>query len=621
MVRITSRGWIDMSSCLTLNVVFYTNCQFRGIQYFLDIYYQGSGIDVTFKHIENFTLIESQGAIDSELLHSADIFIYQPIAARHGLYSTSSEIAGNILSRLKDGAKVVSIPYIYNSSLWCLIPPATIDNLVGGYGVDGDYIHREILDQLFDAGVGLKEVLKQFKRGEIDFSYEKRFESSLLILREKEAACSVKVADFIEANIRKQRLFFTQNHPTTCVFIHCVNQVLNALGIEFSFDAKDYPENIAGFSKGWPHSTSDLNYWGFDYPIKRIDNAFYRKHITRIFESNKRRRVYPLSYSIPEECFVDVEVEKKEFFSPLIPGKDSTYIYPDQQSYYAMYQESMFGFTYRKGGWDCLRHYEIIANKCFPFFIGLEDCPPTAMVNFPRELVLRCMSELESGQLTKEGYSSHINALFEYGKKHLTCRSSALYVLETLGLISALRDVGELPRLRVLMLNVGKLNYSRELLAIGLRQVLGERFVDYPRNEYIYDADGFSFTNVVDDAGVDRSEIKEQIKRGEFDLVIFASLDTDRGFNVRKVPYLRLVREYYDRDSIAFVFGGDRGVVSTNDVLARYLDYGHCFMRELVDQVSPDDAPKWPEYVAACRADWQLKIAECEGMIKGDAPL
>jgi hypothetical protein len=600
-----------------MKVVFYMNCQFRGIQYFLDIYYQDSGVDVTFEHIENFTLIQEQGAIDYEALHGADIFIYQPIAARHGVYSTSSEVSGNILSHLKSEAQVVSIPYIYNSALWCLIPPAKIDNLIGDYGLPDEYLNREVLDCLFDRGLGVKEVLKLFKRGEIDFLYEQRFKASLLILRAKEAACSVKVADFIEANVRTQRLFFTQNHPSTCMFVHCVNQILSKLEIAFSFEENAYPENIAEFSSGWPYSSSDLNYWDFDYPIKGVDDAFYRKHISRVFESHKRRRVYPLSYSIPEECFVDAEVKDRGVFSSLIPGLASTYIYPDQQSYYAMYQKSMFGFTYRKGGWDCLKHYEIIANKCFPFFIGLESCPDSTMSNFPKDMILRCISELESGELTKEDYSSYLNSVFEYGKEHLTCRASALYVLEKMELISTRRGADELIALRVLVLNVGKLNYSRELLSIGLRQVLGNRFIDYPRNEYIYGGDGFSFTNVVDDVDVDRSEVKQQIKQGQFDLVIFASMELD--MRLWHVPFLRFVRKYHGRDSIAFVFGGDRGIVSTSGVLGKYLDYGHCFVRELVDQAFPEDVLKWSEYVAFCREEWQPKIAKSEEMIRAGA--
>jgi hypothetical protein len=29
----------------------------------------------------------------------------------------------------------------------------------------------------------------------------------------------------------------------------------------------------------------------------------------------------------------------------------------------------------KKGGWDCLRHYEIIGNGCMPYFENIEKCP------------------------------------------------------------------------------------------------------------------------------------------------------------------------------------------------------------------------------------------------------
>ena len=40
-----------------------------------------------------------------------------------------------------------------------------------------------------------------------------------------------------------------------------------------------------------------------------------------------------------------------------------------------MYQNSLFSLTYRKTGWDCLRHYEILASGSIPLFLDLEKCP------------------------------------------------------------------------------------------------------------------------------------------------------------------------------------------------------------------------------------------------------
>mmetsp|Transcript_46255 Transcript_46255/g.104459 ORF Transcript_46255/g.104459 Transcript_46255/m.104459 type:complete len:374 (+) Transcript_46255:194-1315(+) len=48
----------------------------------------------------------------------------------------------------------------------------------------------------------------------------------------------------------------------------------------------------------------------------------------------------------------------------------------------------------KKGGWDCLRHHEILANGAIPFFIGSRELEkrPHVMHRFPRHLMLEAMS-------------------------------------------------------------------------------------------------------------------------------------------------------------------------------------------------------------------------------------
>ena len=38
------------------------------------------------------------------------------------------------------------------------------------------------------------------------------------------------------------------------------------------------------------------------------------------------------------------------------------------KNYNIMYQNSIFALTYKKAGWDCFRHYEILMNAVFLFF-------------------------------------------------------------------------------------------------------------------------------------------------------------------------------------------------------------------------------------------------------------
>jgi len=265
-----------------VNLVFYANCQDRGLNYFLQKH-----IKFETKHISNFILIKNKNKIPIDILKQADIFIYQPIDKKHGIYSTDTCVENNIMSYLSPNCKIISFPYIYNSSLWILIPPATVDGYIGNYPDINKYINREPIEKLKVKGYSLDEVLQMYSKELIDFDYENRFIKSIEILKKKEESCDVKIADFIEKNIRKHKLFFTQNHPTTCVFIHCVNQILSILGYNNKFDEFAYPENICKLAEDgeWPHTSYDYKYWNFEYKSSNINNNWYVNHIKNIYNN------------------------------------------------------------------------------------------------------------------------------------------------------------------------------------------------------------------------------------------------------------------------------------------------------------------------------------------------
>ena len=96
--------------------------------------------------------------------------------------------------------------------------------------------------------------------------------------------------------------------------------------------------------------------------------------------------VFPISFSIPESKFMNINVNKIYFESPMTPNDKHTYIYDNEIDYYKQYNESYFGYTTKKGGWDCMRHYEIIATGCLPFFDNYEYCPKYALTNWPSNL-------------------------------------------------------------------------------------------------------------------------------------------------------------------------------------------------------------------------------------------
>jgi len=103
--------------------------------------------------------------------------------------------------------------------------------------------------------------------------------------------------------------------------------------------------------------------------------------------------VQPISFTIPREKVYTGSLNKTQVIAPLIPGVDATYTYDSESDYYEMYQKSLFALTWKKAGWDCLRHYEIIANGTIPLFLDIENLPTRTMMPFPRTAV-RTMLDL-----------------------------------------------------------------------------------------------------------------------------------------------------------------------------------------------------------------------------------
>jgi hypothetical protein len=74
-----------------------------------------------------------------------------------------------------------------------------------------------------------------------------------------------------------------------------------------------------------------------------------------------------------------------------------------------------------------MRHYEILANKCMPYFIDLESCPSQTLTNLPKELLLKGKKVAEN--FDDKEYFSILDEVFEYTIKNLTTKQLAKYVL------------------------------------------------------------------------------------------------------------------------------------------------------------------------------------------------
>jgi hypothetical protein len=129
---------------------------------------------------------------------------------------------------------------------------------------------------------------------------------------------------------------------------------------------------------------------GYIYPehLPLINKGLYFKR--ELVDLNP---VNPISFAIPREKCLTEFPNKIRALSNVRPGDG--YIHSTEDAYYQDYAESLFGITYKKGGWDCMRHYEIMANRCVPYFADLEKAPANVMTTLPKNLLLYIKQRVE----------------------------------------------------------------------------------------------------------------------------------------------------------------------------------------------------------------------------------
>ena len=313
-----------------------------------------------------------------------------------------------------------------------------------------------------------------------------------------------------------------------------------------------------------------------------------------------RSTIYPLSYCIPDECIVNAEdvIDKKHIvIADIIPGEQLTYRFgPEQEDEYnEAYQESLFAFTRKKGGWDCLRHYEILANGCIPIFKELSSCPGDILASFPKELVIEANQKLLPWKKEyKPFYNEYLTKMVQYTRENCSVSAAAKYFLEKLGNIQP-------QKVLLIMGNIG-VNYTRETFWIGMKryiQSIGGVAVEYPKIDFLYEnyggnkknlyGNGFTYAyRLKDDYNMTHEEIVEKIENKYWDLIIYGKVGPDEGHEGSwpHMPLWDYVFKRYNKNEIVFLYGGDECIDLTYDnrYKTHIMNHGHlarCFVREL----------------------------------------
>jgi hypothetical protein len=206
-----------------------------------------------------------------------------------------------------------------------------------------------------------------------------------------------------------------------------------------------------------------------------------------------------------------------------------------------------------------MRHYEILANGCIPYFVDLGLVDEDTMHFPPRDLISEAMNldgvnygSIDHESFNVERYYEILRKLLDHTRLYLTSEEMAEYILEE----SIYTGLGS-----ILFLS-GNANedYLSALTLIGLKELRGEGVIDQPKIEYVYKSypndikklygKGISYSKIIDDIYIDRNRIEERIMNREFELIIYASVH-------RGTPYLNLVKKCYPANRIIYLCGED----------------------------------------------------------------
>ena len=190
-------------------------------------------------------------------------------------------------------------------------------------------------------------------------------------------------------------------------------------------DGEDYDYGFNIYR--WKNSFYEYKLRGKSYNLSK-KGIYFKRELRDV----DRDAFFPISFAIPKENIVNNVMPKKKEWAYIIPGKIETYRYDNESDYFMDYAESNYAITVKKGGWDCLRHYEILANACIPYFPDLKKCPMSTMFMFPKQLIYETNDLINKKKMTDKLYMFYVTELLQYTKNFLTTENIVKYMLSFL---------------------------------------------------------------------------------------------------------------------------------------------------------------------------------------------
>jgi len=151
----------------------------------------------------------------------------------------------------------------------------------------------------------------------------------------------------------------------------------------------------------------------------------------------------PISFSIPQEKIWQEakRVRSKDFPIHIVDSEvlrhisntSLSYAFLSESEYYNDLRQSRFGVTTKRGGWDCLRHYELAANGCVLCFRDLdlkpESCAPHGLNEY-NCIIYHNFEELKYkiSTLTYDDYYKLQNMTYQWISHHTTIECAKYFL-------------------------------------------------------------------------------------------------------------------------------------------------------------------------------------------------
>ena len=252
-----------------------------------------------------------------------------------------------------------------------------------------------------------------------------------------EVELNIKNESFNEFNL----IIFTSIHRQYNFFYKYFEALKKASADVWIIDGEDSPILFPYMGKqlkrflfsSKPHK--NFIYFKREMLPETLDSIYFRMPVNLLKLFSFPKNIKPVSFSIPRQKITDRLPEKKKLFVQDIVdeevalnvyGKSTRNRLNSEQEYYKDIQDSKFGITTKRAGWDCLRHYEIAANGAVICFKNLDKKPKICA---PHGLVpnYNCISYSGYNDLMEtiknisdEAYSDLLQRSFDWVKAQTT---------------------------------------------------------------------------------------------------------------------------------------------------------------------------------------------------------